>query len=184
MKMKNYTLLCFLFCFTHLYSQEKTAIDTTAIIFKANLFTVSEYGIASKEYILKDIEEQNVKFLKTSFESFCFLKIQFSQPYRTSNNSELTLDRTCAYYIAYNITKKKFYRLGGFDAVNVDDFIKDLELQEGGNSFDLVNLNEIEEININCLYEYFYLSKKKKLKHKFTCFKCCAENTKTYYIEH
>lgn len=112
------------------------------------------------------------------------MKIKFSQPYRTSDNSELTLDRNCFFYIAFNIIKMKFYRLGGFDSVNIDDFIKDLESQEGVNVIDWVNGNEIEEIDMDCLYEYFYLSKKKRLKQKFTCFESCSENTRTYYIEH
>ena len=177
-------LLWLLLHCSQLFCQKVEAIDSTSIIFKANLFTISEYGIASKENILKDIENQKVNFLNTKYKSFSFLKIEFSQPYRTSDTSSLTLDRSCSYYLAFNITKKRFYKLGGFDNIDIDDFINDLELQEGINIIDWANRNEIAEINIDCLYDYFMLNKKQRLKRKFTCFECCSQNTKTYYIEH
>lgn len=66
------TLFCFLLYFSQLYSQENVVIDSTAVIFKAKLFTVSEYGIASRENILRDIENQKVIFLKTKYKTFFF----------------------------------------------------------------------------------------------------------------
>jgi hypothetical protein len=159
-------------------------IDSAAVVFKANLFTVSEYGIASRETILRDIESQEVIFLKTKYKTFSFLKIDFSQPYRSSDNARSTLVRNCFYYIAFNKIKNKFYRLGGFDALDIEDFIKDLESQEGVNVVDWENGNEVEGIAIECFYEYIHLNKKKRSKKKFTCFECCSENTRTYYIEY
>ncbi len=181
--MKICTLLWLLIYCSQSFCQKMETIDSTSVIFKANLFTTSEYGIASKENILKDIESQKVIFLKTKYKSFSFLKIEFSQPYRTSDISSLTLNRSCSYYLAFNIIKKRFYKLGGFDNLDIDDFINDLELQEGTNTIDWVNRDEIAEINIDRLYDYFKLNKKQRLKRKFSCFECCSQNTKTYYIE-
>ena len=182
--MKKYlSFICIVFICINAYGQD-IVLDSIAIKFKANLFTISEYGVASKERIIEDIENQEVQFLKTKYKNFMFLKIRFSQPYRTSENGFRTLDRDCYYYIGYNIPSKRFYRLGGFDSVDIDAFIKDLESLELANIFDWEDRNEIEDIDIDCLYNYHHLSKRKRLKQKFDCFKNCAEDTRTYYIEH
>ncbi|GGB73309.1 hypothetical protein GCM10007424_11510 [Flavobacterium suaedae] len=165
-----------------LYSQTQS-VDSVSIAFKAKLFTVSEYGIANKEQILLDIESQEAKFLKTVYKNFFFLKIKFSQPYRNSNISVRTLNRKCYYYIAFNIIENRFYRLGGFNSLDVIDFISDLGNIENIN-IENWNKDLVQEIDIDCLYEYYYLDDKKRFKKKFLCFPNCNENTKTYYMEH
>lgn len=176
----NYVILLLLFK-TISFAQQ-TEIDSSAIKFKANLFTLSEFGIASKEQILSDIENQEVSFLKTFYKEFYFLKVKFSQPYRRSNKSITTLIRNCTYYLAFNNRDKKFYRLGGFDMIDIDEFIEDLEDVEV--LLTNFNGNEIEEIDIDCLYKYHKLSKKQRLKKGFKCFKNCRQDTKTAYIEY
>ena len=179
--MKTFRIITVLLIYSNLYSQG--VIDSSAVKFKAALLTVSEYGIASKEQILKDIESQKITFLKTKYKSFVFLEVDFSQPYRTSDNSRLTLNRNCRYYIAFNIVKKKFYKLGGFDDIDIDDFIKDLELIESINISDWEDKNLVERINVACLYNYFYLNKRQRLKQGYKCFENCSNKTKTFYIE-
>ena len=168
---------------TNVFCQD-TAIDSSAVKFKASLFTVSEFGIASKEIILKDLENQKTNFLETKYKKFSFLKVEFSQPYRMSDSNYVTLIRDCTYYLAFNLEDKKFYKLGGFNTLDIDDFIKDLERLEIDNNIPWDEKNIIKEIDINCLYEYSLLDKKKRLKSNFKCFENCSENTKTYYIEH
>lgn len=182
--MNIYKLSIFLLFSFHVYCQRMPSVDSTSIAFKASLFTVSKYGIASKEKILQDVENQKVRFLKTKYKSFLFIKIEFSQPYRTSDKTRSTLTQNCNYYLAFNILEKRFYKLGGFDDVDIDDFINDLESQEGINLIDWVNRNEIEEIDIDCLYSYYKLNKKQRVKQNFTCFESCSQKIKTYYIEH
>lgn len=169
-----YTLNC------NCYSQN--AIDSTAIAFKAKLFTVSEYGSATKEKILTDIEEQRIKFLKTSYKSFIFMKISFSQPYRLNDSTQTTLIRNCFYYLAFNKISSRFYRIGGFDNLDIDNFIEDL-----GGSGDVVFTfegEEVEEFDIVCLHEYYRMNKKERLKKGFHCFKNCREITQTILKEY
>lgn len=181
--MRNLILIFLLFLRFSAFGQTEE-IDSCAIKFKANLLTVSEYGIASKQTILNDIESQEVEFLKTKYKNFFFLRIRFSQPYRTSESGFQTLDRDCYYYIAYNIRDKKFYRLGGFDSIDIDSFINDLQSLESNNIIDWEERNEIQEIDIDCLFDYYNLSPKKRLKRKFKCFENCSENTRMNYREY
>jgi len=155
-------------------------IDSTAIAFKAKLFTVSEYGMAKKQLILKDIENQNLIFLKTKYKHFLFMKISFSQPYRLPNHEIQMLVRQCDYYLAYNTFDSKYYRLGGFDSVDIDSFFKDLKLREG--YIFKNNCNEISEINIHCLYSYYSMKHKKRIKKGFKCFSKCSDETKQEII--
>ncbi len=178
----KYLILLYFFSF-NLYSQN-TKNDSIAIEFKAKLFTVSEFGLASKEQILKDIEAQKVYFLKTQYKNFLFLKIEFDQPYRISTNHTNSLVRKCFYYMAFNLQTKIFYRLGGFDYIDIDKFIDDLSSLEGKNLIDWEHRNEIEDVDLECLLKYKDLSEKQRLKHKFTCFSSCSENTSLYYVEH
>lgn len=182
----NYKLIIFFsvfFCF-HTYCQN-AAVDSTLIKFKATLFTLSEYGIANKEQILKDVENQEIIFLRTKYKHFVFLKIKFSQPYRLGRgSSENTFIRDCYYYVAFNNRDKKFYRIGGFDNLNIDDFINDLDSVEKDYTIDWNDRNEIEGIDIDCLYNYAKLSKKEKLKKGFTCFENCSNVTRLYYVEY
>lgn len=164
-----------------MFSQH-TIIDSTAIAFKAKLFTLSEYGISDEEKIINDIENQNAFFLKTMYKHFLFIKIEFSQPYRIFENGTRTLFRNCNYYIAYNINDAKFYRLGGFNSIDIDSFIKDLEQIEISIFLDISEGKEIDEINIYCLYDYFKMNPKKRFKKGFSCLCNCEEETQTMII--
>lgn len=172
-----FTLLCF--WLSNTFGQN---IDTTAISFKAKLLTVSEYGISNKSQILKDIENQKIKFLKTQYENFIFMKVDFAQPYRLPENHTQTLKRDCSYYIAFNVLNSIFYKLGGFDTIDIDSFFKDLEAVENVIFKDIAEGNEIEGIDIYCLHEYYKMNKKKRLKKGFRCLDSCSKKTETKII--
>ncbi|WP_179317218.1 hypothetical protein [Winogradskyella undariae] len=176
-----FTMFCFWLSFC--FSQNKE-IDTSAIGFKAKLFTVSEYGISDKNQILKDIENQKITFLKTKYESFIFMKIDFAQPYRLPTGSTQTLKRDCSYYIAFNVSNSIFYRLGGFDTIDVDSFFEALEVNESGIFKDIEEGKEIDGIDIYCLHDYYQMSKKKRLKKGFKCLDNCSKKTETLIITH
>lgn len=154
-------------------------IDTTAIAFKAKLLTVSEYGIADKNQVLKDVESQKITFLKTKYENFIFMRVDFAQPYRLPEGRSQTLNRDCSYYIAYNLTDCRYYKLGGFDSLDIDVFFKELKLREGTVFKDIEEGKEIEGIDVYCLHEYYLMSKKKRLKKGFTCLDNCSKKTET-----
>lgn len=181
-KMKKgiiFTFLCFWLSIC--FSQDKK-IDTSAIGFKAKLFTVSEYGISNKNQILKDIEEQEITFLKTQYENFIFMKVDFAQPYRLPQDHTQTLKRDCSYYIAFNTIDSRYYRLGGFDNLDIDSFFKDLELRESTVFKDIAEGKEIEGIDVYCLHEYYKMNKKKRLKKGFKCLDNCSQKTETKII--
>lgn len=170
-------LIIMLFCFTNVFSQNNK-VDSLDVSFKAKLFTVSEYGVSNKNQILKDIDSQKVTFLRTEYKNFLFMKIDFSQPYRFYNNSTRTLKKDCSYYIAFNIKDLKYYKLGGFDDLDIDSFFKDLDFREGAYFLSLTG-EDVEEINIYCLYEYYKMSKKKRLRKGYKCLTNCSQNIKT-----
>lgn len=167
-----------LFCLSIGFSQGIDT-DTTAVAFKAKLLTISEYGIADKNQILKDIENQKITFLKTKYQSFIFMKVDFAQPYRLPTGSTQTLKRDCSYYIAFNLSNSIFYKLGGFDTIDIDSFFEALEVNESGIFKDIAEGNEVEGIDIYCLHEYYLMNKKKRLKKGFTCLDNCSEKTET-----
>lgn len=180
--MKRLVTLIFLSYIVNIHGQDKMTIDTLAISFKAKLFTTSEYGISDKEQILKDIENQKIQFLKTQYENFVFMKVDFAQPYRIPQESTQTLNRDCSYYIAFNVTNSIFYRLGGFDKIDIDSFFEALEVNESGIFKDIVEGKEIEGIDIYCLHEYYKMSKKKRLRKGFKCLDNCSQKTETTII--
>jgi len=167
---------------TNAFSQER--IDSTSIAFKAKLFTVSEYGISNESEILKDIQSQKIIFLKTKYEHFLFMKISFSQPYRLPNKHTQTLYRDCNYYLAFNIEDSRFYKLGGFDILDIDSFFEDLQLREDSIFKDIEEGKEIDEIDIYCLYDYYKMKKRKRVKKGFNCLDNCAKKTETSIILH
>ncbi|WP_250433666.1 hypothetical protein [Hanstruepera flava] len=154
--------------------------DSVKILFKAKLLTTSEYGIGLDiKQIINDVENQNALFLKTLYSSFLFIEVEFNQPYRIINGDIVTFSRECSYYLAFNIINSRFYRIGGFDTIDIDTFINDLNYQEDGIFKDVINKNEIEGIDVRCLYRYFTLSTKKRNKKGFECFDNCRNITTT-----
>lgn len=180
MKFNIYLIIGFMYVGAYC---QNAVVDSAAVMFKAKLLTVSEYGVAPEAVILKDIENQEAKFLKTKYKNFMFIRVNFSQPYRLGD-SQRTLIRDCKYYIAYNVVSNRFYRLGGFGLDEIDDFVKDLNGADEEMILDWANEDEIEDIDIICLLEYAGLGKKKRLKRKFSCFGNCVDNTKLFYREH
>ena len=171
-----FTLL-FFYLFTGFGQNKK--IDITAIAFKAKLLTVSEFGVSNKNQILKDIENQKITFLKTKYENFVFMKVDFNQPYRLPIGRTQTLKRDCSYYIGFNVLTSVFFRLGGFDTIDIDDFFTSLKANESPIFKDIEEGEEIQDIDVYCLYEYYQMSKKKRLKKCFNCMDNCSKKTET-----
>lgn len=174
------TFLC-IFYNNGLYSQTK--IDSVSIVFKAKLFTVSEYGIASKEDVIRFIQSQDLIYLKSSYKNFIFMKIDFEQPYTLSNSRIQSLLRNCSYYIAYNNIDSRFYKLGGFETQDIDALFNDLELREL-DTFVSLNGNYVEDMNMYCMYEYFKMNKRKRKRKGYSCFTKCSEVTEEHVREY
>ena len=183
MTIRNlFTIISLLFICLQFYGQTK--IDSAAISFKAKLFTVSEYGLASKERILQDIEEQDLKFLPTKLKNFVFMKVSFSQPYRFNENGERSLFRNCSYYLAFNLTSLQFYRLGGFDNLDIDDFFDDCSFH-GEILFSLEDDGDnVSGLNLLCMIKFLEMSKKERFRKGFRCSCNCRESLFTTITEY
>ncbi|WP_440068931.1 hypothetical protein [Tenacibaculum discolor] len=175
--MRKIVLLIIIYSYVvNVFSQENELED---IAFKAKLFTVSEYGVDKKDIILTDIENQKLDFLKTKYKKFVFMRIKFSQPYRIPKDREQTLNRVCSYYLAFNTKDSRYYKLGGFSNLDIDAFFKDLEAVEDTIFGSIEEGQEVEGIDISCLFSYYELSKRKRLRKGFSCFDNCCVKTET-----
>jgi hypothetical protein len=160
------------------YSQ---SIDSTAVAYKAKLFTVSKYGVSVDSLIMDDIQNQELCFLESPSSDMLIMKMKFNQKYFTGRDkSFIELIGTCYYYIAFSVSRYKFYRLGGFDALDIEDFFNDIDYDD--NSFFAIDDLEKGEVDFICLLEYSNLSRKKKLKKGFNCFKPCSSQITEYLV--
>ena len=152
-------------------------MDTASVIFKAKLLTLSEYGLTDKKQLIEDIEGQNAKILKSVYDGFIFVKVDFNQPFRAGEGVTKMMIRNCSYYLAFNTYNYEFYKLGGSNEIDIDRFMPVLLINEAPIFRDFENGNEIEGIDIFCLHEYYELKKKKRLKKGYHCLENCAEET-------
>lgn len=163
-------LLLFVYCFftLFLFSQENNSrkIDTLNITFKAKMLTLERQGVINKNYLLKSIEERNVDFLRTIYSNFLFLKVTGKPPIGWYKN------QYCSYYLAYNIKTQMFYRIGGFDFLDINNFFKDLFEREVPS----MNFNDdVVGLDLECLFRFYILPTKKRLKKKNICYCTCSE---------
>lgn len=161
-------IMFFLFLAGSVFSQNNflTQADTLGIEFKAKLLTIEREGNPNKNYILEVLDDRKIKFLKSKYDDFIFLKIITKAPVGWYQN------RFCNYYLSYNKQTRVFYKLGGFDYIDLDSFFNDLSMYELS-FWDLKN--DVEEINLDCMYKYYILSEKKKNRKKINCHCKCSE---------
>lgn len=183
--MKKVILFTFIIFSLITNAQELSKQDSINILFKAKLLTTNEYGISySKESILQDIEQQNATFLQTIYKNFVFIKVDFSQKYKLLKGGTLSRFGACSYYLAFGIKTSKFYKLGGFDTLDVDSFLEDFRRVGERVIFNGVEGNEIEEIDIYCLLDYSELSFRKRRKKGYSCLGNCKEIITTTTSSH
>lgn len=161
-------------------SQTLTKTDSLNIAFKAKLITISDYGISDKKEILNDLSIQELEFLNTTYKNFIFMKIKFNQPYRKIKSDTFLVMKECYYYLGFNIKTSQYYRIGGFNFNSIDSLIIDIETHEP-DDFNFDNNPYIQEIDLNCLYEYHNTKPKKRLKKNISCFKNCI-SVKMFFI--
>lgn len=172
------------------YSQEKV-IDSSSIVFKAKLLTLSRTGVADSISILNNVLSQDVHFIPNRSENIMLLRIKFDQEFYIGNsNSSKGWFGSCYFYLAYNDITKKFYRLGGFDTEDIDDFFTDLQTSSSKlDTYDFL-FNEsfgrviYEDVDISCLEEYHKMKPKQRKKKGFTCFEKCSEVIYSRFTTH
>lgn len=170
-------LLVSTFSIGNTYSQK---IDSVGLKLKAQLLTTSRYGIASYDSLLSDITKQRVIFIKSPALNIILLKVHFSQKYFIGGDGgHIQWLSDCYYYLAFNIKKNKFYRIGGFEILDLRDFFQDLKADDYGLFGEA--FNKTSEINFLCLRDYNELSPKRQLKQR-TCLPACDKVLTTELI--
>lgn len=116
------------FCCSILNAQSKNEIkeiDTSSIIFKAKLFTISKHEYKKQSDYLDFINKLDYEI--NAKHDFIFIKIK-SRIYCLDNNDMFTANWCeCDYYVAYSLNKKLFYLLGGFKNDDIKTFAKEFE---------------------------------------------------------
>ncbi len=153
----------------------QSLLDTTDLIFKAKLLTLNREGIGKRDSVLSSLAKQKSNFLLSPTQNLYFIQITFDQ---SSSNGAEWLGH-CNYYLAFNLSKNKYYRLGGFDSLDIGDFFEDLE----GDDFKIFDFayQEKSSIDFYCLSTFNDWSGRKKRKRKFTCFDKCSDVLYKYF---
>ncbi len=164
-------------------AQHDSSIDTSKIVFKAKLLTLNTIGVTTPDSLLANLERQEVTILESKgFEDIIFMKLEFcnkyyKNPYNENNYTTYFFQGFCHYYLAFDLANFKYYKLGGFNVNEVDQFIEEVYQNRYVNPLDIY----IEEIDFWCLLDY---TKKRKMKKKQPCFPVCSEKIKTTIVIH
>lgn len=152
-------------------------ITNDDISFKAKLLTVFRLGIASPETVVRDLKAQELKFLTADTGRIAIMKIAFSQHNFRGETMSNALLGQCFYYVAYNRELYKFYRLGGFDSSDAQEFFSDLKADE----FIMLTSDEkiTSEIDLICLSKHAKRSKL-RVKSRRQCDINCSSSISTY----
>lgn len=154
--------------------------DSLALKFKAQLLTTSRCGLATSDSLLSDIKSQKVTFLNSPSSNTILLKVDFNQRYFTGDvNNQILWLGDCSYYLAFNVKRNKFYRLGGFDELDTDEFFEDFEAVDV--SLFNIEYNKRSEIDFYCLREHAETPFRKRYK-KLPCVPTCSEKLKTILV--
>jgi hypothetical protein len=166
--MKVVIIILLFISLNKVYSQENTTVsevNTSAILFKAKLFTLSEHTVKSKNDLIEDIDKLSYKFYENEDYIFILIKNKYYCLDGRNRNSSMWCD--CDYYICYSKKKEAYYLLGGFEDDNIDDFYYDYK---GSIFYDWES--KIENEFLIEFIKYVELNKLKKAKK---CFKKCIE---------
>lgn len=125
MKIKLLTLILFFSIVA-----KAQIISKDDISFKAKLLTVSPLGLASSETIMRDVNNQEVKFLTPDSGRIVIMKIEFNQHYFQGEKTSTEIVGGCSFFVGYNKELYKFYRLNGFDSSDAAAFFSELKANE------------------------------------------------------
>ncbi len=164
--MKKYIFLFAILTSCNLFGQSAEKVDTLSIVFKAKLFTVSQYDYQSKQNLINFIDNMPYDIFGTN--EFIFLKVRGR--YYCQNNKDLfTINWCdCDYYICYSVKRNFFYLLGGFKNDNIDEFAKEYY----GSLFMANWKYKIKDKTLSDFIEQLNLHKLNKAKR---CFDNCTE---------
>lgn len=166
---KFLVLFCFfnsLILFSQIVDNNNKLLDSSAVLFKARLFTIEREGVVSDKVFFETINTLECK--KYISKNFYYIIIKAPDYLMNYDYEKTAIFGECSYYIAYSIKDNKYYKLGGFDTNNTNEFAKKFI-----SSTDAVNYREIVKDASFIDYLRLILSKKNKKAAKF--FPMCSE---------
>jgi hypothetical protein len=120
---KIYSLLIVLLAFSS-NAQEKKSLDiykdTTAIVFKAKLLVIERKGFFSENKLEGLLNDMKYKIYVTK--DYCFVIVNPTDYVIKNNNEKIALFGNCKYYLAYSFSNNLYFKLGGFESENINEF--------------------------------------------------------------
>ena len=171
--MKVLMIVFLLINLNSIYSQVNNyedKIDTSAIIFKVKLFTISNHDVKSKNDLIQEIDKLSYKFYENEDYMFILIKNKYYCLDGRNRNSSMWCD--CDYYICYSKKKEAYYLLGGFKEDNIDDFYNDYK--------NAIFYDWESKIDNEFLKDFITYIELKKFKKAKKCFKKCLETYNGY----
>lgn len=98
----------------------RVVVDTSSIVFKAKLMTIERKGFFSEKKIDGFLKDLKHKIYITK--DFCFIVINSADYVIKNDEEKIALFGDCKYYLAYSFSNNLYYRLGGFEFENIDEF--------------------------------------------------------------
>lgn len=94
--------------------------DTSAIALKAKLLTIERKGFFSKNKL--DGLLNDIKYKTYITKDYCFIIVNPADYVIKNNNEKIALFGNCKYYLAYSFSKNLYFKLGGFESENINEF--------------------------------------------------------------
>ncbi|KAA5536545.1 hypothetical protein F0919_02435 [Taibaiella lutea] len=161
-----------------------TEIDSSLLMNKAKLLTLSKFGVNDIDTIIKGLLSQKSKIYHTSSKFYDVIEIISNQGFsidiktkksiQTHYCGEDTEDNSrCSYVLIFSHHTYRFYNLIGFSSIEIEALEKELN-SYSESIFDIVSVHLAKELSIdlNCLLSK-YLKEKKQFKNR-KCFKECG----------
>jgi hypothetical protein len=123
---------------------------------KAKLLTVSEFGVANSDLILKDVLSQKIDYIDFGFENFLFMEIILTQNHWLDSDSQIVSENLyCKRIIVYNKITKRFYPLRNGSSLNVKELINDIyHFETEPLKFISKQRTNNSSLDLFCVFEY------------------------------
>ena len=177
--MKKQFFLSFFLLSLFSFSQENSSDNSIVPTVKIYYLNQTK-RVYSKEQIVNFLNDStNYELLNSKgFDTtYVFIKIKQRGNFhkvlkREPSDSDFINNKvpmSCDFIIAFNKLTKRFYRLKGFEKNDFKLFFNDCNIQSKKS---MVNFYEIEELNLTCLFNYYFLNKKNCY---IECIRSCTE---------
>ncbi|WP_339687790.1 hypothetical protein [uncultured Nonlabens sp.] len=134
--------------------------------------TVSEYGVANSDLILKEVLSQKIDYIDFGFENFLFMEITMNQnQWSGSDVSNLAPNQYCKVLIVYNKSANRYYKVTETNTADVYVLISDIRNNESDPLVFLSKKDLVTNIDLLCIFNFV----DNKVIRPFNCLSACRE---------